>query len=185
MGIEFYQKLFLHLLRWYGFYYSIVNMLYHISWFVYTEKSGSSSSGSAETNLTSIHEVAGSILSELRIQCCPELWCRSQAWLRSQVAVAVGQARSCSSDSTPSLWTSICHRCGPKKREKKKKSLHPCDKSHLIMMYVSFNVLLDSVWFSSILLRIFLHLCSSVTFKCNFLFLCDLSGFGIRVMMAS
>ena len=29
------------------------------------------------------------LLSGLRIQHCPELWCRSQMWLRSQVAVAV------------------------------------------------------------------------------------------------
>ena len=37
------------------------------------------------------------------------------------VAVAVAVAGSCSSDSTPSLGTSICHRCGPKKTKKKKK----------------------------------------------------------------
>ena len=29
-------------------------------------------------------------LSGLRIQCCPELWCRSQTQLGSDVAVAVG-----------------------------------------------------------------------------------------------
>ena len=43
-------------------------------------------------NLISIHEDAGSILaslSGLRIQCCRELWCRSQTRLRSCVAVAV------------------------------------------------------------------------------------------------
>ena len=34
--------------------------------------------------------------------------------LRSDVAV------SCSSDSTPGLGTSKCHRCGPKKQKKKK-----------------------------------------------------------------
>ena len=37
---------------------------------------------------------------------CPELWCRSQMQLRSGVAVAVAQAGSYSSDSTPSLGTS-------------------------------------------------------------------------------
>ena len=41
--------------------------------------------------------------------------------LRSCVAVAVGQASSCRSDLTPSLGTSICYRCGPKKQSKKKK----------------------------------------------------------------
>ena len=39
-------------------------------------------------------------------------------WLRSSVAVAVAQAGSCSSDSTPGLETSICHRCSHKKQRK-------------------------------------------------------------------
>ena len=50
----------------------------------------------------------------------PELWCRSQMWHGCCTAVAVVEASSCSSDSTPSLGTSICCRCGPKKGEKKK-----------------------------------------------------------------
>ena len=57
-------------------------------------------------------------LSRLRICCCHELWYRSQMGLRSCVAVAV--ASSYSSDLTPSLGTSLCHRCGPKKEKKKK-----------------------------------------------------------------
>ena len=43
-------------------------------------------------NPTSVHEDVGSIpglLSGLRILCCPELWCRSQMWLGSGVAVTV------------------------------------------------------------------------------------------------
>ena len=59
-------------------------------------------------------------LSGLRIQRCYELWCWSQTWLRSGVAVAVVEAGSCSSDSTPSLGTSICCGYGPKKTEDKK-----------------------------------------------------------------
>jgi len=45
-------------------------------------------------------------------------------WLKSgvAVAVAVAQAGSCSSDWTPSLGPSICRRCGPKKKQKKKKN---------------------------------------------------------------
>ena len=39
--------------------------------------------------------------------------------IRSGVAVAVVRAGSCSSDSTPSLGTSICLRCGSKRKEKK------------------------------------------------------------------
>ena len=37
-------------------------------------------------------------LSVLGIRCCHELWCTSQTWLGSHVAVAVAQAGSCSSD---------------------------------------------------------------------------------------
>ena len=44
-------------------------------------------------NLTNIHEDAGLIplasFSGLRIQCCCELWCRSQTQLRSCVVVAM------------------------------------------------------------------------------------------------
>ena len=45
-------------------------------------------------------------------------------WLGSHVAVALAQASNYSSDSTPSLGTSICCRSGPrngKKTKKKKK----------------------------------------------------------------
>ena len=49
--------------------------------------------GAAEPNLTGNHEVEGSTrgpsLSELRIQLCGELWCRSQTRLGACVAVAV------------------------------------------------------------------------------------------------
>ena len=54
-----------------------------------------------------------------RMQCCPELWCRLQMQLGSQVAVAV--AGSCSSDSTPSLGTSIYCGYSPKKTKKEKR----------------------------------------------------------------
>ena len=57
-------------------------------------------------------------LSGLRIRHRHELWCRSQTRLRPHVAVAVAQAGSCSLNLTPSLGTSICHRCGHKKKKK-------------------------------------------------------------------
>ena len=57
------------------------------------------------------------LLSGLRIQHCLELGCRSRTQPGSGVAVAVVQAGSCSSDSTPSLGTSICLGCGPKKQK--------------------------------------------------------------------
>ena len=58
------------------------------------------------------------LLNRLRIWYYCKLWCRSQTWLRSDIAVAVAQAGSCSSDSTPSLGTSICLTCGPIKKRK-------------------------------------------------------------------
>ena len=54
-----------------------------------------------------------------------ELWCRSQTRLGSGVAVAVMQASSYSSSSTPRLGTSTWCRCGPKKQKKKKKARRP------------------------------------------------------------
>ena len=53
------------------------------------------------------------LLSGLRICCYCELWCRRKMWLESPIAVAV--ASSYSSYWTPSLGTSMCCRCGPKK----------------------------------------------------------------------
>ena len=65
-------------------------------------------------------------LSGLRIWCCHELWCRLQTQLGSCVAVTVVYASSFSSDWTPSLGTSICSRCSPKKtKDKKKKRKEP------------------------------------------------------------
>ena len=64
-------------------------------------------------------------LVSMSIQCCCELWCRSQTWLRFHVTVAVVVAvavvGSCSSDLTPSLGTSIFHGCDPKKKKAKTK----------------------------------------------------------------
>ena len=60
-------------------------------------------------------------LCGLRIQRCHELWCGLWMRLRSGIIVARAQAGLCSSDSTPSLETSTCHRCGLKKERKKKK----------------------------------------------------------------
>ena len=62
------------------------------------------------------------LLSGLRIQRCHELWCRSQMWLRSDISVAV--AGSNSSNLTPRLGISICHRCSLKKAKKKRQKAH-------------------------------------------------------------
>ena len=61
------------------------------------------------------------LLSGSGIWRCGELWCRLQIRLRSGVVVAGVEAGSYSSDSTPSLGTSLCHVCGPKTQKEKKK----------------------------------------------------------------
>ena len=69
-------------------------------------------------DLTSIYEdvvESQASLSGLRIRHCCELWCSSQTRLGSHIAVAVVWASSCSSSWTPSLGTSMCCGCGPKK----------------------------------------------------------------------
>ena len=71
---------------------------------------------------SSIHENAGLIPSFtqwIKDQRCCELQYRLQMQLRSGIAVTVVQASRCSSNSTPSLGTSICHGCSPKKQKKK------------------------------------------------------------------
>ena len=75
------------------------------------------------TNSTSILRIwvqSLASLGGLRIQHCCQLWYRSQAWLRSGMAVT--QAGSCSSDSSPSLGTSMCCKCGPEKQNKTKQT---------------------------------------------------------------
>ena len=81
---------------------------------------------SEETNLTSIHEDARLTLASfggLRIQHCYVLWCRLQTQFGSHVAVAVVQANGYSFNSTPSLGSSICCKCGPKKTKTKTKQI--------------------------------------------------------------
>ena len=60
-------------------------------------------------------------LGGLRIQCCHKLRHRTQMQLGSGVAVAVAQASSYGSKSTPSLGTSACHRFSLRKRKKRRK----------------------------------------------------------------
>ena len=61
-------------------------------------------------------------LSGFRIWRCLELLRRVQTWLRSGVAVAVVESGGYSSDSTPSLETSICRRCCLKSQKNKIKN---------------------------------------------------------------
>ena len=84
-------------------------------------------------------------LSGLRIWCNCELWHRSQMLLGSRVVVAVVQAGSCNSDLTPSLGTSICSECGPKKTKNKTKQLSQMPHngvSHSLHVYITSLVLI-------------------------------------------
>ena len=75
---------------------------------------GSSRCGTAEMNLDSIHEDA--VLIPGLAQCV-----RDPVLLRSRFAVDEAQVSSYSFHLTPTLGTSICCGCSPKKQKKKKK----------------------------------------------------------------
>ena len=82
------------------------------------KKSSSCDSADEEPHTVSLRTRVQSLasISGLRIWHCHKLWHRSWMRLGSGIAVAVVSAGSCSSDSTPSLEISTCHRCGPKKQ---------------------------------------------------------------------
>ena len=83
-------------------------------------KEKSSHCGSVVMNPTSTHKDAGSIPSPaqwVKDPHCLELRCRWQMQLGSGIAIVVAVS-SWSADSTPSLETSTCLRCGPKKTNK-------------------------------------------------------------------
>ena len=61
-------------------------------------------------------------LSGSGFRCCHELWCRLQTWLGFLILWLWCRPASCSSDSAPSLGTSICHGWGPEKKKRKKKT---------------------------------------------------------------
>ena len=94
---------------------------------------GSSCHGSAEMNLTSIHEDVGSIpvLAQCGSRVPLELWCRSQKWLGSLIAVAVVWASSYCSDSTSSPGVALKKKKREREREREKQApllRHPAFK---------------------------------------------------------
>ena len=60
-------------------------------------------------------------IRRLRIQHCCELWCRSQTQLESCIAVALVVGWQLQLWFDPSLGTSICSKCVPRKTKKFKK----------------------------------------------------------------
>ena len=94
-------------------------------------------------NPTSIHDNGGSIPGLAQ--------CRSQMRLRSHVAVAVAQAGGYSSDSTPSLGTSICCRSNPRKGKKTPPLKKNTDKEvivpFLLRMLIRENVIPETTGF--------------------------------------
>ena len=86
------------------------------------------------------------LLSGLWIHHCHELWWRPHTRLRSGVAVAVVKAGRCSSDSTPSLGTSICRRCGPKKRPKLNKQQKKTSLRILAHGFVGHIFSVNTLW---------------------------------------
>ena len=89
------------------------------------QSSRSSHCGSDVTNLTSIHEDAGSIpgLTQcLKTHCCHELWCSSQTWLGFCVAVSVVNLAAAAPVQPPSLGISVCLRCSPWQKQTNKQT---------------------------------------------------------------
>ena len=68
------------------------------------------------------------LLSGLRIQRCCKLWHRWQMWFRSAL-LWLWHRPAYSSELTPSLGTSICHRYGPKRKKKKLPKLTQAESS--------------------------------------------------------
>ena len=68
-------------------------------------------------------------------------------WLGSHVTVAVVQAGNCGSDSVPSLGTSICCRCSPKKtKDQKKKKIDTFKDDKVQTINVKLNRIVEIMY---------------------------------------
>ena len=92
------------------------------------------------TILTNIHKDVGSVLallSGLRILHCCELWCRSQAWLRSHVAVLwLGTGQPLAWEFPYAMGAAL------KKQNKTKKKISHLVFSFLMLFLTSMHALL-------------------------------------------
>ena len=104
-----------------------------------TKRSSCYGSASWEPNIVSMRMWVQSpdLLSGLRIWCCCRLWGRSQMQFRFGIAVTVVQDSSWSSDSAPSLGTSICLTCIWKRKKKKCHGMHPSMSTYTLTSFFS------------------------------------------------
>ena len=98
-------------------------------------------------------------LSRLKILHCCELWCRLQTWLGSDVALAVTQVSSYSSNQTPSLGTPIYRECGPKKKKIKKSICYQQRNKIVLEQNLNFSYRDEERWNS---INISVYLCSAL-----------------------
>ena len=105
-------------------------------------------------------------LNGLRIQCCCELWFRSQDRNPCCCDCSVGQ--HCSSNSTPSLGTSICRGCGPKKMKKKRKNKtkQKCSPFRILVWIAQFQFECCRLSWSLFLYLLSIRLYHLLDYKC-------------------
>ena len=125
-------------------FYHLRKMHITVQIFIINLHTGSSNCGAEETNSTNIREDAGSIpgLTQLvggtGVAVSYGVGCRHG--LDSVLLWLWQWTSGCSSDSTPSLGTSRCHRRGPKKQNKQ------TNKKFTRCLHINFPTTLGATW---------------------------------------